>query len=224
MSKTSKTSQKRRPLIAILAYWLIFLYIRLVYRPRVSYVDPERKKKGYKGGSIIIANHTNHRDALLMIIALRKMKPYTIVAKDWFEKGLLGPIMAGNRCIPADRFGLDTGWIREAVGLLKAGENICIFPEGHTEKTEQMEPYKSGFIMLAAMSGAPIVTAHHDRRYRAFHAQHILLDEPANLSLPLAALSAENMEKEAESFRQRTLALEEYKKTEKQKSRSERKH
>ena len=204
--------KKHRPLIARIAYALIWLYIRLVYRPKVACLDPGRKKKGYGGGNIIIANHTNHKDALLFIIALSGMKHYTIVAKDWYEKGLLGRIMGGNRCIPADRFGLDTGWIRESSAILRAGGNILLFPEGHTEKTEEMEPYKSGFLMLAAMSGARIVTAHHDRVYRAFRTQHILLDEPAALTLSPADMTAENLEKEAEAFRRRTLFLEECKK------------
>lgn len=209
MPRTEK--KKRRSLIARVAYAFIWLYIKLLYRPKILYFEPARKKEGYGGGNIIIANHTNYRDALLFIIALAGMKPYTIVAKDWYEKGLLGKIMGGNRCIPADRFGLDTGWIRESAAILRAGGNIIVFPEGHTEKTAEMEPYKSGFLMLAALSGAKIVTAHHDRTYRLFRAQHILLDEPVSLSLSPAALTADNLEKEAEKFRARTLFLETYK-------------
>lgn len=47
--------------------------------------------------------------------------------KDWMEKGIVKWITTGTNCIPIDRFGLDTAWLRETVTSIKAGNDVIIF-------------------------------------------------------------------------------------------------
>ena len=57
-----------------------------------------------------------------------------MVAKDWYEKPQFNWFLKNNRCIPMDRYGLDTAWLRHAREALKSGQSVIIYPEGRTGK------------------------------------------------------------------------------------------
>lgn len=60
-------------------------------------------------------------------VELKKSKADIIVAKDWFEKKSINWYLKNARCIPMDRYGVDTGWLRNSKEAVKKGESIIIF-------------------------------------------------------------------------------------------------
>ena len=165
---------------------LIRLYMLAVYRPRKTGFRPP------EGPVIYVSNHINHLDGMLLLAALRKLRPCALVARDWFEKPVYRPICEAANCLAVSRQGLDTLWLHAAREKMAAGSSVIIFPEGHTNHGGGMDAFKPGFAMLAAMTGAPVVPVWHDR-CRAFRRTELRFggEETVGRAMTAAALGAE---------------------------------
>lgn len=130
---------------------------RLITRTNV--VDPAAY--GVKGGCVVVANHSSHLDAPLVMSGV----PHYIsrdlatgVAADyfftaWYKKLFTQLIF---NAFPIDRTG--TGANRGlSKKLLAAGIPILIFPEGTRSKTGKMAPFKVGAASLAHSLEVPVV-------------------------------------------------------------------
>ncbi len=173
-------------------------YIRVVYRPVCVDLPPE------DGALIYVANHTSYLDGLVMLTALAKRKPYALAAKDWFDKKLCGPVFTAARCIPLNRFGLDTSWIRTASEKLREGSGVIVFPEGHTVREFGPGEFKPGFVMLSKMTGAGIVCAHHGE-FRPFRKNRVYFG-PAGRAYS-GPMTAEALSIAGEEYRQAVILL-----------------
>lgn len=142
-------------------------YMRTVYRPRFTYTDKSIQSEVITSPAVIIANHTDHKDALFLLASLQG-DVTVLTARDWCEKPVVGKLLKDYGCIPCDRGGLDTQWLREAREAIAKGRSVLIFPEGRTRKDGELNEFKSGFAMLSAMTGAPIVCVGLSGQYRAF--------------------------------------------------------
>lgn len=172
---------------------LIKVFIRGVYRPVCV------NKAHFESPVIYVVNHTCHMDGLVMLAALSEEKPYALTAKDWFDKKLFEPVFTAARCLPLNRFGLDTSWLRSAAEKLRKGSNVIVFPEGHTVHTGELEAFKPGFAMLSRLTGAKIVPVWHGE-YRPFRKTRIIFGEPQEICC--SAMTAEALTFEGERFRE----------------------
>lgn len=147
---------------------LMTAFVWLAFRPRIRYTNKQRHNRRYDEPVIFVGNHTSHDDGLLTSVIFAQAKGCIMVAKDWYEKPQFNWFLKNNRCIPMDRYGLDTAWLRHAREALKSGQSVIIYPEGRTGKADEPREFKSGFVMLAIMSGAKIVPYAIDGRYNMF--------------------------------------------------------
>ena len=188
---------------------LMTAYVWLAFRPRVRYTEKTRHNCKYEEPVIFVGNHTSHDDGLLTSVIFSKAKGCILVAKDWYEKPQFNWFLKNNRCIPMDRYGLDTAWLRHAREALKNGQSVIIYPEGRTGKAAEPREFKSGFVMLAIMSGARIVPYAVDGKYRVIFGrrQRVLIGEPMELSSEGKGLKPQYLESESERFRQKVIEL-----------------
>lgn len=182
----------------------LFLYVKLGMRPKKKYINPNRKNCKFDEPVIFIGNHTSHNDGIMTSVEFKKSKGYIIVAKDWYEKKSINWYLKHARCIPMDRFGVDTGWLRDSKEAIKKGGSVIMYPEGKTSKDGVVKEFKSGFIMLAIMTGAKIVPFAIEGQYKMFFGkrQKILIGEPMELTAEGKGLNPKYMEAESERFRQ----------------------
>ncbi len=188
---------------------LMTVFVRLAFRPKVRYINKNRRNCKFDKPVIFVGNHTSHMDGLLTSVIFAKSKGCILVAKDWYEKPKLNWFLKNNRCIPMDRFGLDTGWLKLSREALKSGQSVIIYPEGKTGKAKEPGEFKSGFVMLAIMSGAQIVPYAVDGEYKMFfgHRQRVLIGEPVSLTAEGKGLKPQYLEEESERFRQLVIDL-----------------
>ena len=188
---------------------LMTVFVRLAFRPKVRYIDKNRHNCKYDKPVIFVGNHTSHMDGLLTSVIFAKSKGCILVAKDWYEKPKFNWFLKNNRCIPMDRFGLDTGWLKLSMEALKSGQSVIIYPEGKTGKDKEPGDFKPGFVMLAVMSGAQIVPYAVDGGYKMFFGkrQRVLIGEPMELTAEGKGLKAQYLESESERFRQIVIDL-----------------
>ncbi|RKR76267.1 lysophospholipid acyltransferase family protein [Frondihabitans australicus] len=127
------------------------------------------KLKGLEGGFVLIANHSSHLDAPLIVGALpRKLSRYlaTGAAADyffdvWWRRGLTRlffnafPIQRSGKAKKKRSSREDPSV--SAASLLQRGFPVLVFPEGTRSKDGTMARFKPGAARLAAACDVPIV-------------------------------------------------------------------
>ena len=115
------------------------------------------REKVPDGGCVLVANHTQWADPVLVGTALGNQYPLVAMAKkELFQIKLLGPLISALGAFPVDRGTADIGAIKTSLKAVKEGKKLLIFPEGGT-KQKAGDEAKVGAAMIAARTGAPIV-------------------------------------------------------------------
>lgn len=115
------------------------------------------REKVPDGGCVLVANHTQWADPVLVGTALGNQYPLVAMAKkELFQIKLLGPLISALGAFPVDRGTADIGAIKTSLKAIKEGKKLLIFPEGGT-KHKAGDEAKVGAAMIAARTGAPIV-------------------------------------------------------------------
>lgn len=183
---------------------LCVLIVYVGFRPKVIYANPERKKKGFDKPVVFTCNHLSHKDGLVIATVLWKYRVHILSAKDQMEKNkLYYHVLTNNRAIPVNRFGLDTGWIKESIRVMKEGNSMIIFPEGHTSKTGEMNQFRPGFALLASMAGSEVVPAVIDGNYHFLFGKRlrVVIGEPEPLrAAENGQRSSAHLQAEADRF------------------------
>lgn len=102
------------------------------------------------GPLLLVPNHDSQMDPVILGVVLRRVRPLRFLARAdlWKMRGV-GPILNGMRQIPIERGSGDSAALERAVEALRAGEAICIFPEGKLSNGERLKA-RSGVGRLAA--------------------------------------------------------------------------
>lgn len=115
------------------------------------------REKVPDGGCVLVANHTQWADPVLVGTALGNQYPLVAMAKkELFQIKMLGPLISALGAFPVDRGTADIGAIKTSLKAVKEGKKLLIFPEGGT-KHKAGDEAKVGAAMIAARTGAPIV-------------------------------------------------------------------
>lgn len=144
---------RRRSYLPLWVELLATLAARILYRVRSSGSEGVPAS----GGAIIIANHLSYVDPIVLQIACpRRIRfiGFEGLQNHWFFNLCLR--WSGARLISSSR---PRSGIRAAVEALRAGELVCIFPEGHISRTGQLMEIKRGFELIARQANVPVIPA-----------------------------------------------------------------
>jgi len=136
-------------------YWVLTIFCRIFYRC-----------KGYgrehvpAGACILCGNHTSMADPIMVAMFMKNKNGYNrtkFMAKVELSKipvisKLLSPFL-----IFVNRGKSDMGAIKATIEHAKAGGKVIIFPEGQRVDENEDVAAKTGVIMMAIKSEAPIV-------------------------------------------------------------------
>jgi acyl-[acyl-carrier-protein]-phospholipid O-acyltransferase/long-chain-fatty-acid--[acyl-carrier-protein] ligase len=129
---------------------------RLRYSVRAVGVDHLPKT----GGALIVCNHVSYVDTI--ILSLASPRPIRFLSHEsFFKTPLLGSILRVFRAIPiAPNRAKDA--LRRASDRIRAGEFVCIYPEGQLTRTGCLMELRSGFEIIARRAQCPVIVAHLD--------------------------------------------------------------
>jgi 1-acyl-sn-glycerol-3-phosphate acyltransferase len=110
------------------------------------------------GPLLLVPNHDSQMDPVILGVALRRVRPLRFLARAdlWKMRGL-GPILTGMRQIPIERGSGDSAALERAIEALRAGEAICIFPEGKLSNGERLKARSGVGRLAAACPGSQVV-------------------------------------------------------------------
>lgn len=154
MSKTPRIRRSYLPL------WLevpLAFLAQLLYRVRVRGLEnlPDH------GGVILVANHISYVDVAVLQLAcprpIRFVGFDTFAHAHWFFMWIFR--ITGTIPVSQQR-SLDS--TRAVLKALKAGEVLCVFPEGGISRTGQLLGLRSGFELLARKTQVPVIPVCHD--------------------------------------------------------------
>ena len=109
-----------------------------------------------KGGLLILANHLADFDPILVQVGCRRRIRF-MGKSELFDMRVLGTLMRWGGAFPVKRGEPDREALKKAVRLLKAGETVCIFPEGQLSEDGKLQPLKPGVGLIAKMAGVPVI-------------------------------------------------------------------
>ncbi|MCL2280542.1 1-acyl-sn-glycerol-3-phosphate acyltransferase [Candidatus Saccharibacteria bacterium] len=165
-----------------LAYWLFAKPVawlsKIVLPVRVS----GRENIPKKSGLVITFNHISNLDAVA-ISATAPRRLY-FLGKIELSRGLRGRLFNSAGIIPVDRARYNSEALNTAVQVLKRGGVVGIAPEGRTNRSGQLAPFKFGAVAMASRAKVPIVPAIIIGRYIPFmrkisvvYGQPLMVDE-----------------------------------------------
>ena len=104
-------------------------------------------------GLILVANHPSLLDALMLVARLPRSA--CIMKASLLKNPFLG---AGARLARYIRNDSAIGMVRQAVGDLRAGGQLVLFPEGTRTTQAPTNPFLPGVTLIAKRAGVPIQT------------------------------------------------------------------
>lgn len=120
-------------------------------------IDGSENLKGIKTPAIFICNHLSNSDGLVLDKALKEIDPTFVAGVKLSDNAItsIGVNVIKTTVIKpntADREGL-----KKIIKLVREGESLLIFPEGTRSRAGSLIEAKKGILLIAAMTGAPIV-------------------------------------------------------------------
>jgi acyl-[acyl-carrier-protein]-phospholipid O-acyltransferase / long-chain-fatty-acid--[acyl-carrier-protein] ligase len=107
------------------------------------------------GGFLLLPNHISFVDAVVLQLACPRRIRY-IVDQEFYQKPVLHPILRLAGCIP-----ITPRRAKEAVRLaaeqIRAGEVVCLFPEGQLTRSGTLLRLQRGYELIARQAEAPVV-------------------------------------------------------------------
>ena len=157
-------TKPKRTVIYTIVVFLYYILVKLVFFMRFEGRENIPKDKNV----ILMGNHQCLLDPVTLALCARDREIHFMGKKELWNNRLLGWVFTQVHGFPVDRGNMDMGAIRTAMGVLKGGETLGIFPEGTRSRDGYMLPLLSGASMLALRSGCEVIPVYIDGRYKPF--------------------------------------------------------
>ncbi len=129
---------------------------RIIYRVRSRGIDNLPA-----GGFLLLPNHITFVDAIILLLACPRPIRF-IIAKEYYEQRWLHPVLRTVGCIPiTSRRAKDA--MRLAAEKIRAGEIVCLFPEGELTRSGTLLRLRRGYEIIARQAEAPVVPVWMDQ-------------------------------------------------------------
>lgn len=128
--------------------WLCKLFFHLEVRGR-GFIPRE-------GGFVLASNHASFLDPILVGTACPRVLNFA-ARETLFRNKFFGWLIAEVGSFPIKRWSADLSAVKESVRRLKNNAGLLLFPEGTRSHDGNIHNITSGFVMLAAKAGVPII-------------------------------------------------------------------
>ena len=175
----AKPSPEALPLTFTLIRALLKAYIFLFYRLKIEGLE----NVPLSGKALVCPNHVSGMDMIFIGIRLKRLVRWMAKAELWRYFGLRSIINLLG-AFPVNRGKGDVGAIRTAINLLKEGELVGIFAEGHRGKSKIEGGYRihAGAAMLAIKTCTPVIPVGIEGGVGIFSKARVVFGESYNIN------------------------------------------
>ena len=170
-----------RPKRTFLYTFVVLLYaivVKILFFMRIEGRENIPKERN----CVLMGNHQCLLDPVTLALCVPDREIHFMGKKELFENRLLGWAFRKVHGFPVDRGNMDMAAIRTAMGVLRDGNTLGIFPEGTRSKTGHMLPLLGGASLLALKSGCDVVPVYIDGRYKPFHRIVVRVGKPVEMA------------------------------------------
>ena len=179
MSKPKKSGSALYRFVYAAIAWIV----GIIFNIRVI----GRENEPDEGGFMVCANHTSATDPVVLCYAFRKHQVRFMAKKELFKVPVVNRIVGLLGAFPVDRGGNDVGAIKKSVAMLKDGECMGIFPQGH--RYPAVDPRttetKNGAALICTKAEAnivPVYIARKNNTGKLFRRTWVIIGEPISFS------------------------------------------
>lgn len=179
-------------------------------RPKMHYPFGKPKRRG---ALLAMANHTTMVDPVIVQLAFPFRRMNTIATKDLYTNATRERFFGLMHCIKIDKENFSVASFRDVVERLEEKKMVVIFPEGtvHTDTKNEILAFKSGVVLMAHKSGAPIVPIYVAPREKWYSRQHIVMGQAIDVREQLGRIpTVDKMSAVSESLRETEIQLRTY--------------
>lgn len=134
-------------------YTPTYLFGRLLWRVHFANAPPAE----LASGAVLVANHKSSVDPFFVQLSVGR-RVHWMVAREYCENPISGPLLRALQTIPTNRSGMDTGATKLAIRLAKEGRLVGMFPEGRLNHTRNpLVSIRTGAALIAARARVPII-------------------------------------------------------------------
>ncbi len=144
---------RRRSHLPLFIELIASLTARLLYRVRTSGAE----NMPVTGGVLLLTNHISYVDVVVLQLACPRpirFVGYQGLTRNEFFNWVFK--ISGSIPISAEQ---PRAGMKSAIAALKAGEVVCVCPEGHISRTGQLMAIQRGFEVMARQAEVPVVAA-----------------------------------------------------------------
>lgn len=153
-----------------------FNYYKLFFKFEVEGLENLDMSRNY----IVVANHLNWQDPLVLGGVL-PFETRFMAKKELFKNRIVAAFLSKIGVFPVDRDANDLKAIKMALGILKNGQSLGLFPEGTRNKGFEPLAVKSGTAMLSVKTKTMILPISLDSFYKVGKPLRVLFHAPVSL-------------------------------------------
>lgn len=139
----------------LLYRFLIYVFKAFSWLQGVRFYN--RQNVPMEGPLVVIGNHRCWSDIALMALAVYPRQVHFMAKSEYGKNRILGFLIKHLGSFMVERGEADIKAVKTALGYLKKGEVVGIFPEGTRNRGEGLLPFKEGAFMIASRGKAKIV-------------------------------------------------------------------
>lgn len=178
-NKPAERAKPKRTFLYTFIVWVLYFIVSKI----LFFVKIEgRENIPTDRNCVLMGNHQHIFDPLMLALCVPDREIHFMGKKELWNNKLLGWAFTKVHGFPVDRGNMDMGAIRTAMGVLKDGDTLGIFPEGTRSKTGYMLPLLGGASLLALKSGCDVVPVYIDGRYKPFHPMTVRVGKPIDMT------------------------------------------
>lgn len=110
-----------------------------------------------RGGLLVVSNHVGTTDPPITGAYLPRRDLYFMAKSDYFQHPVSRFFIVGYHAFPVVRGSADRAALRQAVGLMRQGHAVLVYPEGHRSPDGVLQRPHPGAGFLARAAGVPIL-------------------------------------------------------------------
>jgi 1-acyl-sn-glycerol-3-phosphate acyltransferase len=109
-----------------------------------------------QGGFMLIGNHQSVLDPVLCGMCIKR-NTYYLARDTLFKNKFFGRLISSVNTMPVKRGKPGINTMKKVISILKAGNGVCLFPEGTRSSDGKIAAFKPGFGLLCRRGKAAVV-------------------------------------------------------------------